>query len=256
MIEKNVAPDFIIGGAPRSGTTFLCHSLSKHPGIYIPEPFIPEPKVLIVGERNLAGAEKSYQQLFRNAPAGKLRGEKSSHYLESQRAFECVRDWLPNTKMVFIVREPVSRAYSNYLRTKANGFETLEFLEAIEDEQSRPSPFGPDKDYVQPFFYMGRGRYDTFAARYIKALGKDRVRFFLYEDIKTRPEVLLEGLQSYLGIDVLPWEQLKTGKINASKESEPKLDDVTHSRLKSRFRASVQSFADLTGLDVSSWGYG
>ena len=28
-------PDVVIGGAPRSGTTFLCEVLAKHPQIYV-----------------------------------------------------------------------------------------------------------------------------------------------------------------------------------------------------------------------------
>jgi Sulfotransferase family len=39
-------PDIIIGGGPRSGTTFLCNLLSKHPD----PPFIPEPKVCTISQ--------------------------------------------------------------------------------------------------------------------------------------------------------------------------------------------------------------
>jgi sulfotransferase family protein len=44
MTGHALIPDIIIGGGPRSGTTFLCNLLSKHPD----PPFIPEPKVCTI----------------------------------------------------------------------------------------------------------------------------------------------------------------------------------------------------------------
>jgi len=43
MTSRALIPDILIGGAPRRGTTFLCDLLSKHPDVYVPRPFIPEP---------------------------------------------------------------------------------------------------------------------------------------------------------------------------------------------------------------------
>ena len=41
-------PDFIIGGAPRSGTTWLYWLLDRHPEIYMASPVKPEPKFFLV----------------------------------------------------------------------------------------------------------------------------------------------------------------------------------------------------------------
>jgi len=42
--------DFIIGGAPRSGTTWLSHLLDKHTEIFMADLFNPEPKFFLVDE--------------------------------------------------------------------------------------------------------------------------------------------------------------------------------------------------------------
>src|SRR5262249_60563443 len=41
----NRFPQFIIGGAPRSGTTFLCRALGRHPQASMAQPTVPEPEV-------------------------------------------------------------------------------------------------------------------------------------------------------------------------------------------------------------------
>ena len=46
-------PTFIIGGAPRSGTNFLCHALDRHPAVYMAKPYMPEPKVFMGPEQPL-----------------------------------------------------------------------------------------------------------------------------------------------------------------------------------------------------------
>jgi hypothetical protein len=48
MTASTPLPDIVIGGAPRSGTTFLCELLAKHPQIHVAQPFIPEPKICMV----------------------------------------------------------------------------------------------------------------------------------------------------------------------------------------------------------------
>ena len=41
-------PDFIIGGAPRSGTTWLYWLLDRHPAVHMARPLAPEPKFFLV----------------------------------------------------------------------------------------------------------------------------------------------------------------------------------------------------------------
>src|SRR5688572_30906922 len=123
-------PDFIIGGAPRSGTTFLCHALEKHPAVFIARPYIPEPKVFMGKEQSIPTYLARYKSFFAAARPGQVLGEKTSYYLESEQACRLIRQATPGVRLVFIVREPVARAYSNYLRSKHNGLETLPFAEA------------------------------------------------------------------------------------------------------------------------------
>ena len=114
-------PEFLIGGAPRAGTTWLYALLDRHPSIYMAKPLKPEPKFFLVDQLYEKGLEYYARTWFADAGAAPLAGEKSTDYLESAAAAERIARDLPRVKLVFVLREPVDRAHSNFLWTKMNG---------------------------------------------------------------------------------------------------------------------------------------
>jgi sulfotransferase family protein len=254
-MAERTRPTFIIGGAPRAGTNFLCHALDRHPDVYMAKPYMPEPKVFMGPEQPWPEYARRYAALFAAAGERRALGEKTSYYLENETACALIARHLPEVRLLFIVREPVARAYSNYLWTKKNGLESLSFEEAVRLEGRRPSPLPPERDYARPYDYLPRGRYDVFAARWLEALGRERVHFVLYEDVVTKPEARLAGIQDFIGVRPVALGADDLGVINSAKEMGPPIDPATETMLRERMAPAVQRFAALTGLDVSPWGY-
>jgi len=248
-------PTFIIGGAPRAGTNFLCHALDRHPDVYMAKPYMPEPKVFMGPARPWAEYARRYAALFAGAGGRRALGEKTSYYLENEAACTLIARHLPEVRMLFSVREPVARAYSNYLWTKKNGLEDLSFEEAVRLEGRRPSPLPPERAYARPYDYLPRGHYDAFAARWFEALGRARVRFVLYEDVVAKPEPQLAGIEEFIGVAPAALGADDLGVINSAKEMGPPLDPAFERALRERMAPSVRRFAALTGLDVTAWGY-
>ena len=54
---------------------------------------------------------------------------------ESATAAKRIHDNLPHVKLVFILREPAERAYSNYLWSRKNGLESEEFEKALQEAE-------------------------------------------------------------------------------------------------------------------------
>jgi hypothetical protein len=249
-------PDVVIGGAPRSGTTFLCELLAKHPHIYVARPFIPEPKVCMTPHPSGdAGLLDRYAGYFAQAPARSIRVEKTSYYLENAEARERLVRLLPEAKFVFILREPVARAYSNWARTRSQGLETLPFDEAVALEGQRANPLPPDRAYARPFDYMARGRYGTLAQEWIEAVGRSRVAFYIFEAAVAEPEVFVAHLQEFSGLMPLPWSKLSTGRINASEDDVGEIGATLAAELRRRIAPEMKRLAQVTGLDVSIWSY-
>jgi hypothetical protein len=256
VTHRPARPDVVIGGAPRSGTTFLCELLDKHPDVHVARPFIPEPKVCLTphpdGDPGILGR---YLSFFDSAPDSALRVEKTSYYFENAAARERLARLLPGVRYIFILREPVARAYSNWRWSSRNGIETLPFADAIAREGQRPSPFPPEMEYVRPFDYMTRGRYGTLAEAWLRAVGVERVAFYLLEDVVRSPESFVERLQRFIGVRALPWADLFTAPINPNAPGGEGLDASVEARLRRDSRAEVERFAAVTGIDVSVWGY-
>jgi hypothetical protein len=256
MDRKSVLPDLVIGGAPRSGTTFLCEVLSKHPDVFVSRPIIPEPKVCLTAHPNgVPGFRARYAALFRDAPPNSLRVEKTSNYFENSEARGRLRAVLPDARFVFILREPVARAYSNWLWSGKNGLEKLSFSEAIAREGARANPLAPEQEYARPFDYMSRGRYATFARGWIEAVGRERISFLIFEDVVRDPQPWLHQLQLFAGLPPVSWSELQTETINSTQPMPDIIDPVLIARLRADTRQEVEAFAQLTGVDISAWGY-
>jgi sulfotransferase family protein len=251
-------PGLVIGGAPRSGTTHLAALYDQHPDIFVAKPFIPEPKVcMTTAPDGPAGYVRRYHALFRDAPAGKLLVEKTSYYLENDEALARLRAVVPaRTRFIFILREPVERAYSNYLWSRQNGLETLPFGEAVRlDPKLRPSPLKADRAYARPFDYLARNDYGRFAESWFAAFGRERVRFVLLEQLKASRRTILKEIQEFAGVEPLDAEHFGMAGLNPSDPAGLSLDPALRDELRQEMWPLVDRLAAVTGLDVGLWGY-
>jgi hypothetical protein len=182
-----------------------------------------------------------------------VRIEKTTNYFENEDARLRFARLLPKTKLVILLRDPVDRAYSNWLWSRKNGLETLSFEEALSLEGKRPSPLPPGREAARPFDYTTRGRYGSLARSWIEALGRDRIGFFIFEDILSRPEYFVAAIQAFAGLTQLSWSVLQTGRVNATEADRP-IDPETAKRLRACFASEVREFHAVTGVDVAAWG--
>src|SRR5262245_38164489 len=159
-------PDFVIGGAPRSGTTWLYEALDRHPGIHMAKPVKPEPKFFLRDDLYVNGIEYYARTWFGDVPPGRVAGEKSTDYLESAPAAERIARDMPGVRLIFLLREPVDRAYSNYLWTRMNGLETETFERALALEEERERSLPPRLKFTRPYSYYSRGLYADLLAPY------------------------------------------------------------------------------------------
>lgn len=113
-------PDFIIIGAAKSGTTSLCSDIARHPGIYMCDPKEPE---YFVNDDKYDKGLLWYESLFHHASSEQLIGEASTMYSNCTQYPSCMQrmnDLLPNAKLIYMVRDPVERAYSYWLQLIKN----------------------------------------------------------------------------------------------------------------------------------------
>jgi hypothetical protein len=198
-------PNFLIIGAPRSGTTTLHEELKRHPQIFMSS--IKEPLFFAVegegepfrGPKDNQGIRdlKTYCSLFSGVQDEKAIGEASPLYLYSQKAPYRIKHHIPNVKLIAILRNPIDRAYSHFLHHRLLGYENLgDFREAINAEEER------ERNGWSPFwFYRKMGLYSEQIARYLSLFRSDQIRVFLFEDLQQNPKSLFKDIAQFLDID-------------------------------------------------------
>ena len=246
-------PDFIIGGAPRSGTTWLYALLDRHPGVYMAKPVTPEPKFFLVDSLYERGIEHYARTWFSGAPADRVAGEKSTDYLESATAAERIARELPRVKLIFVLREPVARAYSNYLWTRMNGLESESFARALELEDERERTLPERWKFARPYSYFSRGLYAELLEPYLRRFPREQLLILKFEDIVSSPVAVAAGLHGFIGVAARPGDVTDLGVINASAKDNDVLDPSLQAQLAERYREPNRQLAELLGPAFSLW---
>lgn len=250
--EGRRLPDFVIGGAPRCGTTWLTRALDRYPGITMARPIQPEPKFFLVDELYAKGIEHYASRWFEDIPADQVAGEKSTNYLESEAAARRMAAHLPHIRLIFLLREPADRAWSNYLWSRMNGLEDQDFGDALALEEQRDAEVDEDLRYAHPHAYASRGFYAELLTPWFRLFERDRILCLRYEDIATEPGRLVTRVHSFLDLPARPRDGWGLGIINPSERTE-RPDPEVMAQLRERFEEPNQRLHRLLGRSSPLW---
>ena len=250
-------PTFIIGGSPRSGTTYLYNLLDHHPEIFLAKPRAPEPKFFLVDEEYAKGLDYYSDRFFSASSGFPFRGEKSANYLESPVVAERIFQHLPATKLIFVLRDPVERAFSNYLWSTRNGHETLTFAEAVKHESLRESCYSPQVRFARPFSYVSRGMYAQLLKPYLKYFPPEKIKIVLHDNIVSDPAHVATELMTFVGANVILPPINIHEPINTSRDRDQTRDqtmpEAVRKELCQLYAEPNQELQALIGRDLSHW---
>lgn len=198
-----ILPNFLVIGAARSATTSLHHALRAHPEVFVPERKEPnffafEPLPASAKPGAVAGVTRleDYARLFEGVTDEVAIGEVSPAYLVNPTACGQIRRLIPQAKLIAVLRNPVERAYSDYLMRVRQGLEPhRDFGRALAEEEERYRVGHPGGNYVRTGFY---GRQ---LKPYFKTFGADHIQVHLFEDLLGNPDETLASIHRFLGVD-------------------------------------------------------
>ncbi len=248
-------PDFIIAGAPRSGTTWLYMLADRHPQVAMAKPWRPEPKFFLVDDLYEKGIEYYSENWFQPLPRGRVLGEKSANYLESSATAERIHRHLPEVRLVFVLRHPVERAYSNYLWSRLNGLETETFERALELESIREASLAPTLRFARPHANFSRGLYAEHLGRFLRLFRRDQILILRTEDIGTKPREVAAELFRFIGVESNPElaDGLRRANSARPESGAPPLAPAVRSQLAARYREPNRRLQELLGPGFVLW---
>ena len=211
MTDADRLPQFVIAGAPKAGTTALHAALATHPGLYLSP--VKEPKYYLTDGRPPPRSQQrgpgdahsarewiwrrvEYLALFAAAPEGAVRGESTPFYLYDRGAQARLAADVPDVRVVAVVRDPVDRAWSNWVHLRADGLEPEgDFLTAVRREERRVA------DGWAPFWhYRALGRYGEQLRDLYRHVPRERVLLLRYRQVVDSPRETLDRVSAFLGV--------------------------------------------------------
>lgn len=240
--NDNMLPDFLIAGAGKSGSSSLYYYLNQHPNIYLP--YLKEIKffstIKDVGKYH-KGIEW-YKNFFKEAAEKKERGikcgEASMIYFYDPQAAPLIKKWIPEVKLIFILRNPVSRSYSNYWQDIKSARRLPKFESLIKNidwdnfDQFKKNPFELKN---RGWAYLWTSDYGRHLKRYLKYFNRRQILVLLFEDIANIDHDTFRQIFSHLEVDP-DFIPLDLNKKNTS--AVPKLrflEKILNSRAKQYF---------------------
>ena len=183
----------------------------------------------------------------------RLAGEKTTNYLESAVAAERIARDLGRPKLIFILREPADRAYSNYLWSRMNGLETEDLQTALQLEEQRENDLPEHLRFARPFSYFSRGLYADLLAPYFDRFPREQILILRFEDIGPRAESLAQRLHRFLGVSPRPDDAHGDLVINPSEKNGTTFDEAIRRELRARYAEPNRRLAAMLGPDFEMW---
>ena len=205
-------PDFFIAGAPKAGTTALHAALVNVSGIALSRP--KEPKYFMCGDRRPPRAEhrgpgdahsrgewvwrqEDYLRLWDGVPGWVQRGESTPFYLYDTSAQLRIAEVNPRARFVALLRDPVDRAYSNWMHLWSDGLEPeSSFIAAVEAEDARR-----EAGWAPFWRYRGLGRYGEQLASLRELFPADQILVIRYRRMVEEPDATVRRVLDFLNVD-------------------------------------------------------
>jgi hypothetical protein len=290
-------PNFLIIGAAKAGTTALHAYLQQHPQIYMtPDKetnfFAFEGETLnFQGPGDDAIAKFSitdlttYQKEFQGVKGEQAIGEACPLYLYSAKAAQRIYDYLPQVRLIAILRNPIDRAYANFLHLVRDDREPeKDFALALQAEKMRI-----ENHWEWFWHYIQLGYYGVQLQRYYSLFDPSQIKVYLYEDLRDNSLDLVQDIFRFLQVEenFVPDMTIRPNKSGMPKNpllhqlltkpnpiktllkplfpatlrqkiqhqnlTTPTITPAVREQLREIYREDILATSDLIGRDLSSW---
>lgn len=185
--------DFIGIGAEKAATDWAACCLREHPEVCFSRRkelvFFSDrdQHLLKVRYRQYERGIRWYEKCFAHCPPDSVKGEYTPTYLYSEEVARRIHRHYPDVKLIVCLRDPVERAFSQYLHDISIGLipRRMTFEEALEWSES----------------YIEKGLYCKHLAHYRRAFAPEQMLVLLVDDIRQDNRGVVRRLYEFLSLN-------------------------------------------------------
>lgn len=183
QLEKKPSVDFIGVGAPRCGTTWLSNLLQQHPDVCFAR---PKETHFFDNTRAWQRGFDFYSDCFKHCGNERLRGEFTTAYLADESALYRIKQNYPNAKLIVMLRNPIERAFSQYIHSKRRNIALPPFDTFLSDPNGR---------------FIHHGYYAKHLRILFHYFDHSQVHVSFFEDVESHPEDVYNQVCTFLDIE-------------------------------------------------------
>jgi hypothetical protein len=244
--------DFIVAGAQKAGTTTLDVVLRQHPQVQLP--IFKELHFFDRRQFFPPDGPPDYEAYHRHwdwGRTGVLRGEVSPSYLGLPVARERMARYSADLRVICILRNPVSRAYSAWNHWVRRGGERLSFHEALLAEDSRLADRAArGLDGYGGYGYRSLSEYASQLEALWRLIPRERTIAVQLEALQRNPDETMRRITDFLGI--APHRFGSIGRRNARFKFGDMHPDTSRWLIE-RLEPEIARIEESLGWDCSSW---
>ncbi len=186
--------NFLIVGFERTGSTTLARNLGKHPKILMKE------ESLNFFDTNYDKGKDFYDSNFLTTDPNKvMKGENGNRYCLTEKSRKNMFEYNPKMKLIFILREPIARAYSQYTFYSSKGFQGS--FEAWCQQSLDKIKKNTHKDEYLSLDLLTSSLYIEHIEGILKYFPKEQIHFIISENMKNNLDLELQRAFIFLGVE-------------------------------------------------------
>lgn len=227
--SRPAQPDFLIIGVHKSGTTSLYDYIIQHPRIL---PAIRKEIRYLDVHKKIDNLDWYYSHFPPLPDTPKFyTGEATPYYYFKEDLPVTIKNLLPNIKLIFIMRNPIDRAISQYSHWVKSGREKIAIEERFNAEInslresldfiSIKNATSSDLKYIRRrilqngFCYISFGLYILFLENWFSCFPKDQILILKTEDLSTNPEKVMSTIFNFLNVSYSKGEYTKRKTVGS-----------------------------------------
>lgn len=246
---------FVIGGAQKSGTCSLDRLFRMHRGIQMST----KKETHFFDDETRAWPTSDYSALDAFFPQedNRLRGEATPITLYWRPARERLHAHNPDIKLIFMLRDPVERAFSHWRMMYAIGNDTMPFAQAIREGRARVQNEAEVAGLHRHYSYVERGLYAAQLREVLQLFPTQNVHCEIFEEFFADRMQGLDRLTRFL--DVAPfWKDVPD--VHAYKGADIEYPSALTAEdahyLADLYRNDTAELATMLGRSLPAWRSG